>query len=102
MLSKEISLGLIGLAATINTADISANVGSIMCDTTAVAVAMQERELATALELYHLKNGQYPEVTGVALAAALYEQDVLKESRIQYDVAYSTSRNRQRYELEVG
>jgi hypothetical protein len=101
MLDKSIAVGLMGLVATISTVDIAENSERILNDTTAIAVVLQEHEVATALELYYLKVGRYPLVSDEAVIAELYAQDVMRENKVQYSVEYSTSRNGQRYELSV-
>lgn len=101
MVEKTLITGLIGIIATMGTIEIADNADGILNEATAIAAVMQERELATALELYYLKHGHYPKVDEAELAAELHTANVLKSDELAVAVSYRSRNNGSSYELSL-
>ncbi len=101
MLGKIATTALIGIFAVFGYSEVTEQAESIMHESSVIGSSLQEREITTALEIYWLRYNSYPEVIDEDVIKILYEADLLKSTVVSYSLSYSTTKNGQRFELEV-
>lgn len=65
------------------------------------AAVLQSHQLEVALEMYYNRHGGYPEARDEAVVSVLQNNDFLKNGTLGQSVVYVSTKNGQRYTLEL-